>query len=238
VCEIQELESEGDTAYTSLAPLTPSQYVLAWYSSTLGQELPWLEAQFEPSDIWLAYVSFDDAPAACVHPAPKQPCEPPPLPPSTQVFDVSGQHLLTLAPVIWPSESVPFRADVLVHGQTLDLTLQPLDAVTLEPVGSAWEVTDVAIAADGSFTADLGSHLLPPESYPLLDDPILTVNEFMLTGKTVSTDAFCGSVSGYAQLFGGLVSDQVQLEGSTFGATRISGGTLPDAVGSCAELGF
>jgi len=238
VCEIEELKSSGDTAYTSLALLGQDEYLLAWYSSAINTELPWLEAQFAPSDIWLATVSLNDAPAGCVHPQPKRACEPPPLPAGTEVFDVSGQHLLTLAPVIWPSESVPFRADVVVHAPMLDLTLQPLDAVTKEPVGPPWIVTDIPTAADGSFTADFGSRLLPPESYPLLDDPILTVNEFMVTGKTVSKDAFCGSVSGYAQLFGMLVSDQVRLEGSTFGATRISGDTLPSAVGSCAELGF
>jgi hypothetical protein len=237
VCEIQELESEGDTAYTSLVPLTANQYLLAWYSSVLGQELPWLEGQFTPSDIWLSRVDFDAAPTGCVPPPAKRACQPPPLPSGTAVFDVSGQHLFTLAPVIWPSQSIPFRADVTVHEQTLDLTLQPLDAVTKEPVGDPWAVTDVPIAADGSFTADFGTWPLPPESYPLLDDPFLTVNEFVVTGKTVSADAFCGNISGYAQIFGNSPADRVGLAGSTFGATRITGETLPPAVGSCAEMG-
>jgi len=32
VCEIQELKSSGDTAYTSLAPLSRNRSLLAWYS--------------------------------------------------------------------------------------------------------------------------------------------------------------------------------------------------------------
>jgi len=234
VCEIQEVKSAGDTAYTSLVPLSQDQYLLAWYSSPIDQELPWLQGQFEPSDIWVANVDFTQAPAACVHPQPDPVCEPPPLPAGTQVFDVSGQHLLTLAPVIWPSEAVYFRADVTVHGASLDVTLQPLDAVSKLPVGAPWPVTGVPIGADGSFAADFGMQSIPPESYPLLDDPFLTVNEFTLTGKTTSADGFCGYASGYTQVLpGGRVSDRVRLEGSTFGATRISGATLPEPVSGC-----
>lgn len=62
------------------------------------------------------------------------------------------------------------------------------------------------------------------------------MNDFVVTGKTTSADAFCGSVSGYAQVLGNTASDRVRLEGSTFGATRIVDGTLPEPVGSCAEL--
>jgi hypothetical protein len=44
VCEIQELSSSGDTAYTSLAPLSRNRSLLAWYSSPVDQDLPWFEA--------------------------------------------------------------------------------------------------------------------------------------------------------------------------------------------------
>jgi hypothetical protein len=231
VCEIQEVKSFGDTAYTSLAPLTQDQYLLAWYSSR--RELPWLQGQFSPSDIWVANVDFSEAPAACVHPQPDRACTPRALPASTAVFDVTGAHLLTLAPVIWPSMPVLFRADIAVHGMRLDLMLQPLDSVTMAPTGTPWNVTDVPIAADGSFIVDFGTRAVPPEAYPLLNDPFLTVNEFTLTGKTTSTDSFCGNASGYAQILGRSAADRVRLEGTTFGATRISGETLPAPVGAC-----
>ena len=100
-------------------------------------------------------------------------------------------------------------------------------------MGAPWTVTDVAISADGRFTADFGTQPVPVEAYPLLGDPFLTVNEFVLTGATISSDGFCGSVSGYAQVFGAEPSDRIRLEGSTFGAVRITGDTLPSPVSAC-----
>jgi len=235
VCEVQELRSSGDTAYTSLAPLTQERYLLAWYSSPPDQELPWLEGQFSPSDIWVGNVDFSQAPAACVPPAADQQCVPPPLPAGTRIFDVTGAHLLTLAPVIWPAQPVFFRADATVHGASLDLSLQPLDGMTKTPVSQPWTLTGVPIASDGRFAAAFGTQAVPPEAYPLLDDPYLTVNEFVLTGKTLSPDSFCGNASGYAQVIGIREADRIRLEGSTFGAARISGDTLPAPLSACPE---
>ena len=233
VCEIQELNSSGDTAYTSLGPLSPHRSLLAWYSSAVDQELPWFQGISSPSDIWLADVDFRRAPDDCVHPPAEHLCDPPPLPENTALSDVTGAHLLTLAPVIWPAQTLSFRAEAQLHGTTLDLTLQPLDAVTKLPVGGSWSVTGVAISADGRFAADFGTQALPVEAYPLLEDPFLTVNELVVTGVTTSSDAFCGFVTGYAQVFGTAPSDRIRLEGSTFGAVRIIDDTLPAPVASC-----
>jgi hypothetical protein len=233
VCEIQELMSSGDTAYTSLAPLDRHRSLLAWYSSAVDQELPWFQGISSPSDIWLADVDFKRAPKACVHPALEHGCEPPPLPVGTTAFDVSGAHLLTLAPVIWPAQVLSFRADVQVNGTSLDLSLQPLDGVTKVDVGTPWLPTHVAVSADGRFTADFGTQVVPAASYPLLDDPLLTVHEFVVTGVTTSSDGFCGSIGGYGQVFGTSPSDRIRLEGSTFGAVRITGDVLPTAVSGC-----
>jgi hypothetical protein len=233
VCEIQEVKSSGDTAYTSLVPLTGSHYLLAWYSSPVDQEPAWLEGQFSPSDIWLATVDFSKVPNGCIAPEPKRPCQPPPLPPGTTVFDVTGQFLVTLAPVIWPTQPLFFSANVTLKGPLLDLVLQPLDPTTKGPVGPPWKTGYVLIEADGSFTVDLGTRVLPSEAYPVLDSPIpLLLRRFTLTGKTTSKDAFCGVVDGYVQLLP-TESDKVFLAGSTFGATRITGGTLPEPVSSC-----
>ena len=234
VCEIQELNSSGDTAYTSLAPISRYRSVLAWYSSPVDRELPWFEGISSPSDIWLAKVDFRRAPAVCVHPPPERGCEPAPLPADTAAFDVTGAHLLTVAPVIWPAQILSFRADAQVHGSTIDLRLQPLDAVTKLPTGTPWAATNVAISADGRFTADFGRQAVPLEAYPILGDPFLSVNEFVLRGATTSADAFCGSVAGYAQVFGRQPSDRVRLEGSTFGAVRILAETLPSPATACA----
>jgi hypothetical protein len=135
--------------------------------------------------------------------------------------------------VIWPAQTLSFRADVLVHGTSLDLTLQPLDSVSKVPVGAPWTLPDVAISGDGRFMADFGTQPVPPQAYPLLDDPVLTVNDFVLSGVTTSSDGFCGSIAGYAQVFGTEPSDRTRLEGSTFGAVRITGGALPTPVTAC-----
>jgi hypothetical protein len=232
VCEIQELSSSGDTAYTSLAPLSRNRSLLAWYSSPVDQDLPWFEGISSPSDIWLADVDFRRAPATCVHPVPEESCPQPPLP-ATSAFDVTGSHLLTLAPVIWPAQILSFRADVQVHGGIIDLALQPLDGVSKAPVGSPWTVTGVAVSADGRFAASFGTQAVPVQAYPLLNDPLLTVNDFVLTGATTSGDGFCGSIGGYAQVYGTSPSDRIRLEGSTFGAVRITAETLPPAVTAC-----
>ena len=235
VCEIQELKSSGDTAYTSLAPLSRNRSLLAWYSSPVDQELPWFQGISSPSDIWLADVDFRRAPPGCAHPPPEHRCEPPPLPADTGAFDVTGAHLLTIAPVIWPAQTLSFRVDAQVHGTSLDLNLQPLDSVSKVPVGAPWTATDVAISADGRFTADFGTQPVPRKTYPLLSDPFLTVNEFVLSGVTTSSDGFCGSVGGYGQVFGTQPSDRIRLEGSTFGAVRIIGDALPAPATACAR---
>ena len=74
---------------------------------------------------------------------------------------------------------------------------------------------------------------MPPEAYPLLSDPFLTVNEFVLSGATTSSDGLCGSVGGYGQVFGTQPSDRIRLEGSTFGAVRITGNALPTPMTIC-----
>jgi hypothetical protein len=233
VCEIQELESSGDTAYTSLAPLDKNRSLLAWYSSKVDQELAWFEGISSPSDIWLAEVDFRRAPKACTPPPVERSCPQPPVPSGTTSFDVTGSQLLTLAPVIWPAQTLTFRADVVVHGGSLDLALQPLDDLTKVPVGVPWTVMNVALSASGEFVADFGTQAVPAEAYRLLNDPFLTVQEFVLHGVTTSSDGFCGSIAGFGQVYGTKPSDRIRLEGSTFGAARIVNDTLPAPVSAC-----
>ena len=78
-----------------------------------------------------------------------------------------------------------------------------------------------------------GTQPVPLEAYPLLGGPLLTVNEFVLSGATTSSDGFCGLVGGYAQVFGTQPSDRTHLEGSTFGAVRITGDALPTPLTTC-----
>jgi hypothetical protein len=245
MCEIQEIMSSGDTAYTALVPITEDRWLLSWYSTPPDQELAWLDGQFAPSDIWLADVHFDRAPESCVTPVEAGACPPPPLPDGTEVFDVTGSHLLSVSPVIWPSNPLFFRAEVGVNGSTVDLTLQPLDIDTKEPVGDPdlpaedlakvpWVLTDLPIEADGSFTADFGKRDLPWRAYPIVDFEFnFPLESFVLIGKTLSTDQLCGAVGGYSQFLTKNPADRINLDGSSFGAVRIEGETLPEVVDRC-----
>lgn len=235
VCEIQEVKSAGDTSYTGLAKVGDSRYLLSWYSSAVDDDVPWLEGTYNPSDIWLADVDLSAAPTTCTHPRAKASCPPPPLPTAPGNTDFGGHYLLALGPVIWPSELVLFDATVTVNGATLDLTLQPLDQMTRAPAGQAWVVHGVPLAADGTFTATFDVESLPAEAFPRLADPLATVHDFTLTGKSTSADSFCGDVSGYTQVFGTSVADQIRLEGSTFGAVRIDGDAHPEPVNACGS---
>jgi len=131
-----------------------------------------------------------------------------------------------------------------VSGSTLDFTLQPLErAGYVEggipvPVGGSWTVRNVPIETDGSFTVEFGSRSLPAAAYPVIDETIpLSLEDFVLTGKTTSPDTFCGGIEGYVQVlplpFDILKADVILLHGSKFGATRITGPSLPAPVSFC-----
>src|SRR5207302_5694257 len=53
------------------------------------------------------------------------------------------------------------------------------------------------------------------------------------TTSGLGSRPFCGSAGGYAQGFGTRPSDRIRLEGSTFGAVRITGDPLPTPVTTC-----
>lgn len=235
MCEIQELMSSGDTAYTALVPITEERWLLSWYSTPPERELAWLEAQFEPSDIWLAEVHFDRAPNDCVAPPKAGACPAPPIPPCySRNYDPTGSHLLTVSPVIWPGNPMFFRAEVAVGASTIDLSLQALDIDTKEPVGDPWEVNDASIDADGRFVADFGKQELPHRAYPIVDAEVgVPLESFVLAGNSTSNDSFCGALGGYAQFLTQSPADRINLDGSNFGAVRIKGETLPEPVDRC-----
>jgi hypothetical protein len=227
LCEIAELPSSGDTAYTAVAPLGGSRHLLSWYSTRPELDVPWLAGQFMPSDIWLAdidYRAFDAG--ACRPPAPDPQCEPRPLPESSERADASGQHLLTVAPVIWPEVGVFFAADVTVQDGTLSLALQPLDQQAfiggdVVPVGEPI-VSSATVDVFGRFSAAVDLAILPAQAFPIAGADLPLVG-FTLTGVTLSPDSLCGQISGRVQ-FGPGPNDYISLDASTFGSARVGSG--------------
>lgn len=236
VCEIETLISAGDTAYTALAPLGDDRFLVSWYSSVVPNtgDTSWLEGTYAPADIWLADLDLAKAsPTECHPPPAKVACTPPPVPAGSVSSAKSGDFFLTLAPVIYPKAGISFTATMTVHDGKLDLSMQPLDGNTRKPIGDTWDVTGVPIDANGHFKASFDGVPLPEKAFTLLADPFLILNELVFEGTWISSDLFCGNLSGYAQVFGDSPSDRMDLLGSTFGAARVEGATIPTAVVAC-----
>ncbi len=227
VCEVEELPSAGDTAYTGLVGLGGDKYLTSWYSSTIPTtgDVPWLQGTFEPSDIWTANLDFSTVPTDVCNPPPdKVACEAPALPSGAAANAASASYTLTIAPVIYPAQTLTFDATVTA-GATLSVALQPLDAATGLPAGDPWTFDDVAVATDGTFALSIPTVAVDESVFPLLADPFLTLNDLVFTGVFTSSTTFCGSLYGYAQVFGTSVADRIDLGGSTFGA--VPSGSTP-----------
>jgi hypothetical protein len=235
VCEIEELRSAGDTAYTAFAALDGDTFRMSWYSSMLPSsgDVAWLQATYSPSDIWLANLDLSKITSSCHPPAAKKACDPPPLASGDPSNGVGGDYLWTVAPVIDPASPLLFRASLTFHGSSMDLLLQPLDPASLMAVGASWTTSGVNIHDDGTFLATFSKEDLPEEAFPLLNDPFLSLNELAFSGVLSARGFLCGSLTGSAQVFGISKSDQIDLRGSTFGAVAISGSEWPAPVATC-----
>ena len=237
LCEIAELPSNGDTAYASIVPISgkDNEYVVAWYSTPLGLDLPWLPAQLAPSWILAAQLDFDRYdPDICTPPPPDPVCPPVPLPAATPQ-DVEGSFLLTLSPSFFPELPAFFLATATSSPGAITLTLQPLDQQAFLTTGTPVPVgvpftSSGTIAADGSFEIQFGSARVPFEVYPLGEDGAsnfihYVLERFRLYGATTSPDTFCGGADGNvvaASDIPALIPPNTyfRLEGSGFGAAR------------------
>jgi hypothetical protein len=236
VCEVEELKSAGDTAYTALAPLDGDTFLMSWYSSAIPStgDVAWLEATYLPSDIWLANLDLAQITSDCHPPPAKKACDPPPLATGDASNGVSGDYLWAVAPVIHPAHLLLFRASLTFQSSSMDVVLQPLDPTNLMPVGTAWTASSASINADGTFLTTFPSAFPPLEAFPLLKDPFLVLNDLAFSGVLSAKGLLCGSLTGFAQVFGNSMSDRIDLRGSTFGAVAISGSELPAPVAACA----
>jgi hypothetical protein len=234
--EVAELPSNGDTAYAAVAPIPgrPKQFAVAWYSTPLGADIPWLPAQFGPTWILAATLDFSHYdPKIAVPAGPDAHCPAGPLP-SSSPADVEGPFLLSVGPSFFPDLPAVFVAQASTSGDTLTLALQAVDQNALLATGSVVPVGDPFIGsggvdATGHFSIDFGNPVIPFAAYPLgtAGDGgagiTFELRGFRLDGVTRSADGFCGNVSGDVLVQGaGLIPPNTRLlfEGSTFGADR------------------
>lgn len=205
---------------------------MAWYSTPLGADIPWLPAQFGPTWILAATLDFSHYdPSIAVPAGPDAHCPAAPLP---SAANVAGPFLLSVGPSFFPDLPAVFVAEATTTGSTLILALQAVDQNALIGTGSVVPVGDPFLSSGtvdttGRFSIDFGNPVIPFAAYPLGTTGdggsgiTFELRGFRLDGVTTSGDGFCGNVSGDVLVQGaGLIPPNTRLlfEGSTFGADR------------------
>ena len=139
----------------------------------------------------------------------------------------SGDYLITVAFVEIGGLELPFRVEIESDAEASVFTRMTLRATDEGAVSDpSGEATDVAVAADGSFTADFGTATLPAAFSPTGSDVIF---EVIFQGQS-SESGICGLVTGE------ITTLNTPLSMSTFGSTLYEG---PDSVApaSCESEG-
>lgn len=157
--------------------------------------------------------------------------------PPQQIQDITGQFLLAIDPKpINPGKYVRYIADATLQEEngdfTVNIELRPIDFETLQLVPDVAPNTWTGVAIDATtatFTLPLVDAVIPGRANAIIPGLDVSVNG-ELSGATRSADFWCGGVAGQTNL-------GTQLDGSTFGAQRITPGTIGDAlpppIGEC-----
>jgi len=147
--------------------------------------------------------------------------------------DVNGEFYFSLSPVVAQESFLELIAttelDLTVDPAQLTLTLQPLcsqaDQCTVgQPVGATSVIPDITVDSECSFTVDIPSIIIPGGANTLSGAEI--DGNLELIGNLQSDDFYCGVVNGIATVGGA----PIPIDNSTFGAVRITPGTLGDAL--------
>jgi hypothetical protein len=152
--------------------------------------------------------------------------------------ELDGEYMFSLSARLSPKKAFALDTTMTTHddgagGLTVDLDLQPLskdDQTT--PVGTVLSFTALPVAADGSFTWDLGMVTLPGAANPITGADVVTT--LQLAGDLCGGDRagfVCGDVTG--QVTEPLMADLSP--GSAFTMQAAVGGSLPSPVINCAK---
>jgi hypothetical protein len=227
--ELFQLQSSGDTAYAAVARLDQSRYLLSWYSSPVDTDMPWLVAQFAPSDIWMAQLDFSKTVSA---PPPDDGGDGgAPPPPTATSYAVDGTFLLSIAADFWPDPPFMFLAEVATTlaadgSGTMDATVQPLSTGDGQAVGEPWVLKGAPVSADGRIALAFGPQVLPAAANPVFQVDSLV--DLTFGGFTVSSGEICGTVSGWVQQ-----PVSIDVTGSPWGTAPVMGGGMPAARTTC-----
>jgi len=117
--------------------------------------------------------------------------------------------------------TIDYTAETQNTGR-LNWSAQPLDYHTLEPVGAPLVATDVPVGSDATTDVPFVG-VLPARANPVTNTDADI--DAVVHAQIRSQDFLCGTITGT----GGAIS----LDGTTFGAQRITGSAYPSAIVRC-----
>ncbi|MBL4633071.1 MAG: hypothetical protein JKY56_04320, partial [Kofleriaceae bacterium] len=147
--------------------------------------------------------------------------------------DISGEFYLQLAPSLAPTALLQFIAtttlDKTVDPALLTLTLQPLCAqeaqCTLrQPIGNPFTVMSIEVNEQCQFETDITGMPVPGGANAISGSDL--IGNLVMLGNIIEPDFYCGIINGEA-IVGGA---GIPIDGSDFGAVRITPGTLGDSL--------
>lgn len=169
---------------------------------------------------------FDEFAARVVDAAPPAECSGTPA-------DITGEHLLSITPIIASSTRLNVIATIsnftdIGVGFTMDIDLQPLAVSNREEVGNSLDADRIEISTVGCFDLPVVGTVAGAAN-PITGQDIDA--DIVISASILDADTFCGTVSG--------TGNDVDLTGSTFLAVRVDLGTrgddLPMIDGACPE---
>jgi hypothetical protein len=144
--------------------------------------------------------------------------------------DVDGEFYMVARPNLATDYFLEFRitvdyTPVTANTGLYDYTGWCLDINTQEPVGEPITATDAEVQEDGSFDAPLVGTFYGACN-AIAPGVTVTANG-QVHGDLITDDFICGTMSGTA--------GALDLTGTTWGAVRITGETLPDPIHRCED---
>jgi hypothetical protein len=144
--------------------------------------------------------------------------------------DITGDFFMVARPDLPEDRFFSFRAVNMFHAVTentgtFDWEAIALDWQTFEPVGEPFTNTAVPVASDA--TADMPLIGQLDGRANSVSGSTVTFNDTVVHVTLVTDDFICGTLTGDASGF--------PLAGSTFGAVRITGDTLPPGIARCED---
>lgn len=145
--------------------------------------------------------------------------------------DINGEFYLQLSPSLAPEAVLEFitttTLDKAVDPAVLTLTFQPLCAqeaqCTLkQPIGDTFTVMNISVNEQCQYETEIVGMPVPGGANAISGSDL--IGNLTMLGSIIDDDFYCGGIGGEAVVGGA----GIPVDGSNFGAVRITPGTLGD----------